>query len=222
MLESGMRLELGTSVRCTDGHFGKLADVVIDPASKRVTHLVVEPRHPSGATRLVPVDLAEPAEGPAISLRCTLEEARACESAREFRLLRLDAPPIEDRDWDVGVQEVLAMPYYPNGVGEYVGTYDENVGISFDRVPKGEVEIRRASRMISADGDPVGHVDGLLVDSDDRISDIVLRRGHLWRKRDITIPMSSVTKVETDTVTVGLTTEEIGKLPSVSTRRRLG
>jgi sporulation protein YlmC with PRC-barrel domain len=221
MLVSGMRLELGTSVRCTDGDFGKLADIVIDPDSKRVTHLVVDPRHPSGATRLVPVDLAEPGEGQAISLRCSLEEARACESARDFQWLRLDAPPIKDEDWDVGVQEVLAMPYYPNGVGEYVGTYQETVGISFDRVPKGEVEIRRASSVISADGDLVGHVEGFAVDSDDRISDMVLRHGHLWRKRDITIPISSVTKVETDTVTVGLTTEEIRKLPAVSRRRRL-
>jgi len=114
------------------------------------------------------------------------------------------------------------MPYDSNGVGEYVGSYDDNVGISFDRVPKGEVEIRRASSVISADGDTVGHVDGFLVDSDDRISDIVLRRGHLWRKRDITIPISSVTKVETDIVTLGLTTKEIGKLRAVSMRRRFG
>ena len=31
-----MRLELGTSVRCTDGKFGELADVVIDPVHKRL------------------------------------------------------------------------------------------------------------------------------------------------------------------------------------------
>ena len=40
-----MRLELGTSIRCTDEVYGKLADVVIDPIAKQVTHLVVEPKN---------------------------------------------------------------------------------------------------------------------------------------------------------------------------------
>lgn len=37
-----MRLELGGRVDCSDGTFGELADVVIDPTTKRVTHLVVK------------------------------------------------------------------------------------------------------------------------------------------------------------------------------------
>ena len=58
-----MRLEVGTSVRCTDGPLGELADIVIDPTQKRVTHLVVQPHHKLGAARLVPVDLAEAGDG---------------------------------------------------------------------------------------------------------------------------------------------------------------
>ena len=38
-----MRLELGTGVYCNDQSVGELVDVVIDPISRRVTHLVVEP-----------------------------------------------------------------------------------------------------------------------------------------------------------------------------------
>ena len=56
-----MRLELGTSVRCTDDTFGELADVVIDPISKRLTHLVVRPRHEDGLARLVPSIWQRPA-----------------------------------------------------------------------------------------------------------------------------------------------------------------
>ena len=43
-----MRLELGAPVRCTDEELGELADLVIDPVMKRVTHLVVNPRHEHG------------------------------------------------------------------------------------------------------------------------------------------------------------------------------
>ena len=109
-----MRLELGTPVRCTDDTFGELADVVIDPISKRLTHLVVRPRdQEEQAARLVPVELAEGSdEGSEISLHCTVEEANRLEPVREFAYLRLGEAPVEDPDWDVGVEDVLAMPYY--------------------------------------------------------------------------------------------------------------
>ncbi len=50
----------------------------------------------------------------------------------------------------------------------------------YDRIPKGEVEIRRASPVISADGHQLGHVDGFIVDEEDQLGHIVLEHGHLW------------------------------------------
>jgi hypothetical protein len=47
----------------------------------------------------------------------------------------------------------------------------------------------------------------------------VLERGHLWGKRDVTIPIGSVTQIETDAVTVGLTKDEVGALPTVHVHR---
>ena len=43
-----MRLEIGNRVRCTDGAYGELADIVIDPLEKRVTHLVIQPEQDDG------------------------------------------------------------------------------------------------------------------------------------------------------------------------------
>ncbi len=37
-----MRLEPGSPAACTDGIFGELGDVVIDPRTRTVTHVVVE------------------------------------------------------------------------------------------------------------------------------------------------------------------------------------
>ena len=61
-MQKGARLQLGGPVRCADGPFGDLADVVMDPIRKRVTHLVVEPKGSPGLARLVPVELAEGGE----------------------------------------------------------------------------------------------------------------------------------------------------------------
>jgi sporulation protein YlmC with PRC-barrel domain len=215
------RLEIGASVHCTDEELGELADVVIDPITKRVTYLVVQPRHEHGLARLVPVELAEGGgEGkPAILLDCTVEEVRRFAPVQEFAFLRLDEFPVGDRDWDVGVMDVLAMPYYESSLGP--DNYSSGTGIIYDRVPKGEVEIRRASSVTSADGHHLGHVDGFLVDGD-QITHIVLERGHLWGRRDVTIPIGAVTKVETDAVTLGLPKEEVEALDSVSVRRWRG
>ena len=53
-----MRLHLGAGVSCPEGEICVLADLVVDPASHRVTHLVVEPRHHPTLARLVPIELA--------------------------------------------------------------------------------------------------------------------------------------------------------------------
>ena len=78
-----MRLELGTSIRCTDEVYGKLADVVIDPIAKQVTHLVVEPKNGDDIARLVPIDLVENAGDDARRTETALQRrgrtpARAC------------------------------------------------------------------------------------------------------------------------------------------------
>ena len=221
-----MRLELGTPVRCTDDTFGELADVVIDPISKRLTHLVVRPRHHEGqVSRLVPVELAEGgAEESEISLRCTVDEvnrleAQGLESVHRAAYLRLGEFPVEDPDWDVGIQDVLAMPYYEADPLGSSPIYDANVGLTYDRVPKGEVEIRRSSAVTSADGHDLGQVDGFIVDGEGQITHFVLERGHLWRRREVTIPIGAVAKVETDAVTLSLSKEEVGALPSVRVHR---
>ena len=109
-----MRLEIGNRVRCTDGVYGELADIVIDPLEKRVTHLVVQPEQGEGEARLVPIQLAKGREDEQreIELACTLDEAEGFESVHEAAYLRLGESPAEDPEWDVGVEDVLALPYY--------------------------------------------------------------------------------------------------------------
>jgi len=121
---------------------------------------------------------------------------------------------------------VLAEPYYvygyAGGPGYETGPqpdYDPHVTVTYDRIPKGDVEIRRASEVTSADGHHLGKVDGFLVDDDDAITHFVLERGHLWGRREVTIPINAVTTVFTDAVTLTLTKDEVGELPSVRVHR---
>jgi len=217
-----LRLEIGNRVRCIDGAYGHLADIVIDPLEKRVTHLVVQPEQGEGETRLVPIQLAKGRddERREVELECSLDEAQRFESVREAAYLRLGDTQVEDPDWDVGVQDVLAMPYYYDVVGmdPYPDATDR-VTLSYDRVPKGEVEVRRASAVISLDGHSLGDVDGFVVDADEHITHFVLERGHLWGRREVTIPIGAVARVDSDAVYVALSKDEVGALPAVRVGR---
>lgn len=217
-----MRLEIGNRVRCTDGVYGELADIVIDPLEKRVTHLVVQPEQGEGEARLVPIQLAmgRDDEQRVIELECTLDEAQGFESVHEAAYLRLGESPAEDPDWDIGVEDVLAMPYYAGlDEGMYPGALDSRVTVYYDRVPKGQVEVRRSSAVISADGYSLGEVDGFVVDADEHITHFVLERGHLWGRKEVTIPIGAVARVESDAVHVALSKDEVGALPAVRVGR---
>jgi sporulation protein YlmC with PRC-barrel domain len=213
------RLELGTPVACSDGPFGSLGDVVIDPVKKRVTHLVVEPSGELGLARLVPIDLADGGDKDGIALRCTSEAVAKFPTVHEAAYIRTTDFPVGDPDWDVGVQDVLAMPYYSSGdFGVYTGLDESPIEVAYDRVPKGEVEIRRKSVVLSADDHHLGEVEAFLCEGDE-ITHLVLEGGHLWGKRDVTIPIGAVQSVETDSVTLKLSKDEVGKLPAARVHR---
>jgi sporulation protein YlmC with PRC-barrel domain len=215
-----MRLELGTPVRCSDGDFGELADLVVDPRARLVTHLVVRSGRMARTSRLVPLDLAE-VEGHAVRLACTVKEARALPTAEGFACVSPGEVEIEDHGWDIGIEHVLVPPSYPDGElgGFNAGAFDETISVVYDRIPKGEVEIRRKSTVVSSDDKVVGRIDGVVVDSDNGITHVVVERGRLWRRRNVTIPMSSVTRVETDAVIVDLTRDQVRGLRAVGARR---
>jgi hypothetical protein len=216
-----MRLELGKPIRCTDKVFGELADVVIDPIAKRVTHLVAQPSVGHGSARLVPIELVEaPGDEDEILLSCTMDDVLRLDHVQEIAYLRLGESPTSDPDWDVGVENVLALPYYEGS--EFTGIASAGgmggVDVTYDRVPKGEVEIRRSSTVSATDDDFLGRVDGFVVD-DDHITHLVLEHGHLWGKREITIPIGAVAKVETDAISLSLSKAEVEALPSVRVHR---
>jgi sporulation protein YlmC with PRC-barrel domain len=209
-----MKLELGTSIRCADGATRELVDVVIDSSSSRVTHLVIRPAQHSEDARLVPISLASRAEDgeSEISLNCGAADLERFDPVHKFEILRAGERPNEDPKWDVGVEDIVVAPNYaPTAFGDYGGSLDSDVTISYDRVPKGEIELRHASSVYSADGHHLGSVDAVVVDDGDRLTHLLLERGHLWWKREVALPAEAISKFESDMLTLGLTKRELGK-----------
>ena len=120
----------------------------------------------------------------------------------------------------MGVEDVFAMPYYAGVLaGEpLAGQLDDQAAVSYDRVPKGEVEIRRASAVISADGQSLGEVDGFVIDAGEHIR-TSFSSAATWGGKEVTTPIGAVARVESDAVHVALSKDEVGGLPSVRVGR---
>jgi sporulation protein YlmC with PRC-barrel domain len=211
---------IGSEASCGDGVCGRLTRVVVDPVRSVLTHLVVEPGVDRGLGRMVPIGLADSDGGP-IRLRCTLAEFEALESAQETRFL-----PGAPGEWAYEQAHILSWPYYGIGMGGGVlagggafgplGANPEPVPqeVRLDRVPVGEVDVRRGERVHATDGD-IGRVQGLVVDPrDHRVTHVLLQEGHLWGRKEVAIPIGSVTGVG-DGVRLSLSKDQVRDLPPV-------
>ena len=206
---------IGVEVTCSDGGCGNLSRVVIDPVARVLTHLVVEPKHRQGLGRLVPIDLVD-ATAEEIRLRCSAAEFDVLEEAEERHFL-----PEAGAEMGYGAGQALAWPYYGLGGGMGgmgmggMGMANTPQVIIDDRVPAGEVEVRRGEHVHAADGN-IGRVQGLVIDpKDHHVTHVLLEEGHLWGKKEIAIPIGAVKDVATDGVRLNLTRDEVRDLPPV-------
>ncbi len=194
---------IGVDAICTDGVCGKVIRVVVDPVDRAVTHLVVEPKHRQGLGRLVPLDLVD-ATTRDLHLRCSLAEFHKLADAEETEFL---AGP--DDILGYAGRDVFTWPYY--GLGPMDGPHV----ITYDKIPVGEVAVRRGDQVHATDGG-IGRVQGLVIDrGDHHVTHVLLQEGHLWGRRQVAIPISAVTGIDDDGIRLNLTKQEVEDLPPV-------
>jgi sporulation protein YlmC with PRC-barrel domain len=187
---------ISAEVSCQDGDCGEVSRVVTDPVARTVTHLVVEPKHRRGPGRLVPLELVVDATRATVRLSCDRAGFVELEEAEETQLL-----PSRVADGGYRAGQVLSWPYYGLGSG---GMSSAGLGgggpnyrlVTFEKVPLGEVAVRRGEHVHAADGE-IGRVEGLIVDpADHQVTHVLLQEGHLWGRRQVAIPIGDVIKVD--------------------------
>jgi hypothetical protein len=194
--------------------------VVIDPVAGTITHLVVEPKHRRHGGHLVPVELVISTDGK-IRLSCTTAEFAALDTAEEERFVAGGG-----EEWGYDQTQSMSHPYTQLGVGTMgmggmgmggTGVSGLGVGphkVTQDRVPVGEVEIRRGDHVEALDG-PIGHVGALVVDPrDHHVTHVLLDEGHLWGKKRVAIPIGVVKRLDLG-IRVDLSMEQVEELPPV-------
>ena len=204
------QFRIGADAVGSDGVCGEVSRVVVDPIARAVTHLVVEPKHRTGLGRLVPLDLVDATTGE-LRLRCTQAAFERLESAEETHFL-----PGNSADADYGPGHTLVWPYFGMGLGGVAdpGLANLSQPVTYDKVPLGNVAVRRGEKVHATDGD-IGKVEGLVIDPSDRqVTHVILQEGHLWGRKEVAIPIGAVIAVD-DGIRLDITKQEVQDLPDV-------
>ncbi len=202
-------LPVKAEVNCSDGVAGISRYFIGHQVNHQITHLVVKTSRPPFREVLVPVDQVEETSPDRIKLKCTLGDLNQME-------------PFE-------VEEYIStqLPYYL--VWGYVfpcsvtnpPEVETHVLVKNQNIPMGEVAVRRDARVEATDG-YLGQVDELLVNSNNlQVTHLILLKRHIFKQREIAIPLSQIDHVSEDTVYLKLDKKGVEELPTVPIQRWL-
>ena len=206
---------IGAEASCSDGLCGKVSRLVMDPVALTVTHLVIEPKHRAEPGRLVPVHLVD-TTADHLRLRCSIAEFDKLDLAEETDLA-------EGLDYGGGYGQAEAVQGYgamggrgASGMGIGMGLGHSTPVVVHDVVPLGDVDVQRGERVHALDGE-IGQVQGFLVDpGDNHVTHVLLQEGHLWGRKEVSIPISAVTGVDNG-IRLNITKKQVEDLPPART-----
>ena len=228
-----VQFTIGSNASCIDGECGALTRVVIDPLTREVTHLVIAPKHDGAVSKLVPLDLVDADAGEQPRLTCSLEHFRALPAAEET-----DFVPGNGGHPGYTPDQALSWPYYGLGLGGEMGMGLGGLGAgmglgselglgptpharSFETVPVGEIDIHRDDTVHATDGE-IGRVQGLVLSMPDHhMTHILLREGHLFGRKEVSIPISAIAGVEHG-VHLSISKQQVQDLEAIDVRHPAG
>jgi hypothetical protein len=202
-----MDIPIHAKVFCQDDQIGNSILVIINPVTRTITHLVVRKKEfPIGEDYLIPVEWVKTSSADEIHLTCTREEFDQAPPFVITQFINDDAP---------------LMDYLPGAYLTWPYVSTQIPVVLHKQIPPGELAVGRGAYVVARDG-YVGRVDEFLVTvPDSHITHMVLREGHLWDQKDITIPVWEIEYLDEDgSVHLKLSRAEIGELPAIPLTRK--
>jgi sporulation protein YlmC with PRC-barrel domain len=194
-------------VHCIDGPVGRSTYIIGNPTNHEVTHLVVKSDLPPFREYLVPVDFVEETTPERIKLKCTRDNLYQMQPFEIEVYIRTEIPGY------IYWSNVAPVP------GDTTQAAPTSIPVRQQNIPVGEIVLQRGSRVEATDG-YVGQVYELLINSKNmQVIHIVLLERHFLRKKEITIPVSLIERVDDDTVYLTLDRQSIRELPTTPKQR---
>ena len=199
-----MDLPINAKVSCLDGPCGHSTRVILMPATEKITHLVVNNELYPATEFMIPVEHIAESTPELIRLDCTSTEVSKMPVFNQVEFIPSNLTGFSAFAY-------MMWPYYPLGV-----SYIE---IDNDSIPANELAIRRGANVEASDG-PVGRVDEFLIaPGTDAITHLVMREGHLWGQKDVSIPVGQIDHYKGNTVYLKLDKHAIEALPTIPIHR---
>ena len=186
-------IPLNVKIECIDGNCGKSSHVTIDLSNQSITHIVVESDDFLGSSmRLVTLDKIVGTTPKSILLSCTILELAAMEKFTETHYI--DPASTEYTSSDLCFTEIFNEldPY--SMMSFYRDVYP--IPMEEERIPAGEIAVHRQADVEATDG-YIGRIKEFVIDpSNGHITNLVIQRGHLWNKRELTLPWSAISQMD--------------------------
>jgi uncharacterized membrane protein/sporulation protein YlmC with PRC-barrel domain len=171
---------------------------------------VVKSYRPPFREVLVPLDQVEETTPSRIKLKCTRDDLNKLKPFEVEEIIRTELPGY--LVWS----DVSTVPVIPGYTTEPVAT---NITVKRQNIPQGELAVRRGARVEATDG-YVGQVDELLINSNNQqVTHLVLLERHIFKNREITIPVSQIDRVYEDTIYLKLDRQSVEQLPTTPIQR---
>lgn len=200
---------------------GRITHVVLDPKTKKVTHIVVRQGIIFKEDKLVPIDLFESSCPEGVILREGIGDLHGLTKFEEERYVPVDITQ------DVEAAKLAGMvgavyPYPPSDPVRYAQQTEKRpqppvhrfVRDTKQNIPLGEIALKEGARVVSADDVHVGNIESVLVDlQTDYVTEFVVSKHVLLAKTRKLVPVSWVESVYEDTVYLNVEAMAVKALP---------
>lgn len=197
--------------RCLDGTCGRVAGLVFNPHTGVVTHIILHKEALLQQEFLAPLDLVIRSSDDTLHVNCRSWEVANLKPFHQTTFIPVD--PVD-------------YPHVPRAIED--ATYEwpmsrtrDGYALALDReeVPEEEQALHRGTIVQARDG-KIGYVREFILEPDNnRMLYLVLRRGRLWGRRDVVVPVSAVDHITDETVYLTLDKKAVGELPRIPAHR---
>jgi uncharacterized protein YrrD len=221
-----VELKEGTSVETSDGReLGRINRFVLNPETNEVTHIVVQKGWLLPEDKVIPFDRVRSATDERVVLTENVLDFDELPPFEESHYVQAnDNRDLEGRDTDrADTQPVIPATagyyWYPPqgylgypayGLGEYAWPRTETV----QNIPADTVPLKEGTNVISADGEHIGDVERLFIDTNsNRATHFVISQGTFFKDRKL-VPANWVRSVTEDEVQLYMSSDLLERLPA--------
>ena len=161
---------------------------------------------------MVPIEYIVESSPHKIQLRCSRKQLAGFDPFTHIEFV--DPYDVDYPHLPPPMNEMDAVSLWPYSAPENYTT-----AVPIEDIPYGELAIHRGAKVEAVDGH-IGSVDEFLINpKNSHITHLVLREGHLWGQKDVTIPVTEIDHIEDDWVYLKLDKHAVEHLPGIPIKR---